>query len=223
MKTLLFGIVLIIVIGLGGFFYRDVMERTNPGGGNVTACTLEAKLCPDGSAVGRMGPSCAFAPCPPPNVEVTDASIAFIMPEDYAADENAYGADPSLIATFVKPASFEEAPHTIIIRQHPIPEGQTADDVMLRHTVYYPADMQAENFDRFDTMLINGTTYRTTVIERFEAIVHSAFYLARANDVLRFDIIEHDVTDWINPDLSVIELPEHRALIRLLERLQVAP
>lgn len=28
------------------------------------ACTEEAKLCPDGSAVGRTGPDCAFAPCP---------------------------------------------------------------------------------------------------------------------------------------------------------------
>ncbi len=30
----------------------------------VVACTLEAKLCPDGSAVGRTGPNCEFAPCP---------------------------------------------------------------------------------------------------------------------------------------------------------------
>ena len=28
------------------------------------ACTMEAKICPDGSAVGRMPPSCDFAPCP---------------------------------------------------------------------------------------------------------------------------------------------------------------
>lgn len=28
------------------------------------ACTQEAKLCPDGSAVGRTGPNCQFAPCP---------------------------------------------------------------------------------------------------------------------------------------------------------------
>ncbi len=28
------------------------------------ACTQEAKLCPDGSAVGRTGPQCEFAPCP---------------------------------------------------------------------------------------------------------------------------------------------------------------
>ncbi len=29
-----------------------------------TACTADAKQCPDGSYVGRTGPDCAFAPCP---------------------------------------------------------------------------------------------------------------------------------------------------------------
>jgi len=29
-----------------------------------TACTMDAKICPDGSAVSRVGPSCEFAPCP---------------------------------------------------------------------------------------------------------------------------------------------------------------
>ncbi len=28
------------------------------------ACTMEAKICPDGSSVGRMPPNCEFAPCP---------------------------------------------------------------------------------------------------------------------------------------------------------------
>lgn len=28
------------------------------------ACTTEAKICPDGSSVGRTGPDCEFAPCP---------------------------------------------------------------------------------------------------------------------------------------------------------------
>lgn len=31
---------------------------------NKTACTLEAKICSDGSSVGRTGPNCEFAPCP---------------------------------------------------------------------------------------------------------------------------------------------------------------
>jgi hypothetical protein len=32
--------------------------------GGQTACTADAKLCPDGSAVGRTGPNCEFAECP---------------------------------------------------------------------------------------------------------------------------------------------------------------
>lgn len=28
------------------------------------ACTMEAKMCPDGSAVGRSGPECQFTACP---------------------------------------------------------------------------------------------------------------------------------------------------------------
>ncbi|MEK7652508.1 MAG: hypothetical protein AAB334_00980 [Patescibacteria group bacterium] len=32
--------------------------------GEQVFCTTEAKLCPDGSGVGRVGPNCEFAPCP---------------------------------------------------------------------------------------------------------------------------------------------------------------
>lgn len=28
------------------------------------ACTMDAKICPDGSAVGRNGPKCEFEKCP---------------------------------------------------------------------------------------------------------------------------------------------------------------
>lgn len=30
----------------------------------VIACTMDAKVCPDGSSVGRKGPSCQFEACP---------------------------------------------------------------------------------------------------------------------------------------------------------------
>ena len=33
-------------------------------GGGVVMCTMDAKMCPDGTYVGRQGPSCQFAPCP---------------------------------------------------------------------------------------------------------------------------------------------------------------
>jgi len=32
--------------------------------GPEVACTQDALLCPDGTAVGRVGPNCEFAPCP---------------------------------------------------------------------------------------------------------------------------------------------------------------
>jgi hypothetical protein len=32
----------------------------------LKACTMEAKICPNGSSVGRTGPNCEFAPCPTP-------------------------------------------------------------------------------------------------------------------------------------------------------------
>ena len=34
------------------------------GGGDMVACTQDAKRCPDGSYVGRTGPKCEFTPCP---------------------------------------------------------------------------------------------------------------------------------------------------------------
>ena len=35
-----------------------------PGEGRPVICTMDAKLCPDGSYVARTGPRCEFAPCP---------------------------------------------------------------------------------------------------------------------------------------------------------------
>lgn len=53
----LFGIVLLFLAALAvGAYY---FTRAQP-----VACTLEAKVCPDGSTVGRSGPSCEFAECP---------------------------------------------------------------------------------------------------------------------------------------------------------------
>jgi hypothetical protein len=40
----------------GRHFVQDVEEGV--------FCTADAKLCPDGSYVGRIAPDCRFAPCP---------------------------------------------------------------------------------------------------------------------------------------------------------------
>lgn len=42
------------------------------------ACTDEAKLCPDGSAVGRNGPNCEFTSCPRINSILSEAEARVI-------------------------------------------------------------------------------------------------------------------------------------------------
>lgn len=44
----------------GDIFSPTTGQRCNA----AVACTMDAKQCPDGSYVGRQGPSCAFAACP---------------------------------------------------------------------------------------------------------------------------------------------------------------
>jgi hypothetical protein len=50
----------------GYFFATRTLTTTNPGNTqpNTKACTMEAKVCPDGTSVGRTGPNCEFAACP---------------------------------------------------------------------------------------------------------------------------------------------------------------
>jgi putative hemolysin len=57
-NILIIGILLISVI-----FSFGCTSNNN----QVTACTMDAKICPDGTAVGRIAPNCEFAPCPDAN------------------------------------------------------------------------------------------------------------------------------------------------------------
>ena len=47
------------LVFVGVIFFLDAVGSRVP-----VACTTEAKLCSDGSAVGRTGPACEFAACP---------------------------------------------------------------------------------------------------------------------------------------------------------------
>lgn len=47
--------------GLEVVLQNDVIYQ--PPSSTDQACTEEAKICPDGSAVGRTGPNCEFAKC----------------------------------------------------------------------------------------------------------------------------------------------------------------
>lgn len=60
-KIYILVLLLIIVIGAAVFVS---LNNTGNKSTQPIACTMEAKLCSDGSAVGRTGPNCEFASCP---------------------------------------------------------------------------------------------------------------------------------------------------------------
>ena len=61
---LMISIIVGVLVVAGGAYYFFEKRVQEPGG-----CTLEAKICPDGSVVGRVGHNCEFAPCPESEAE----------------------------------------------------------------------------------------------------------------------------------------------------------
>lgn len=53
----------IIWVSFAGYLNFSIWQLSN-GAPKTVQCTMEAKLCSDGSAVGRTGPNCEFAKCP---------------------------------------------------------------------------------------------------------------------------------------------------------------
>lgn len=225
MKQLFFFVVLLAVLGFAAFMYRSTLEGplngTNMATSTAAACQADAKACPDGTSVGRTGPSCDFAACPLPNVELPEAGLAFVLPAGYKAD-SAQAGDTSLVAAYEKtmPAASSSAPETLVIRRFPIPAGKDANSVMLAQTMYESSDMQPKSMQEFTPVIINGKTYQMIVVERFEAVVHVEYYLPREHDVLRFEALERGVMDWSDPSLNVRSLPAVAALETLLGTLQ---
>jgi len=58
-KFLIVAIIVFCAISIGTVVWLEFFRAPQQ-----AACTAEAKLCPDGSYVGRTGPSCEFAQCP---------------------------------------------------------------------------------------------------------------------------------------------------------------
>ncbi len=69
-------LIVLIVVGvlvLGGGTYYFLTKKTP----EPVACTQEAKICPDGSSVGRTGLSCEFAECPTVKISINDTKKMF--------------------------------------------------------------------------------------------------------------------------------------------------
>lgn len=84
MKKILIIIPIILALaGVSYFGYKFIQQNTLIP--DKQACTMEAKICPDGSSVGRSGPNCEFAPCPSPEVipQVGTVTGRLCYPSDF--------------------------------------------------------------------------------------------------------------------------------------------
>lgn len=119
-KNLIIALVIVVVLcaGIGGLIFLRGDEDTwlcssgqwvkhgNPSAPQPTtpcagavACTMEAKICPDGSTVGREGPNCEFKECPVVNTAPSANNslktytndkygFSFQYPSDWVLTEN---------------------------------------------------------------------------------------------------------------------------------------
>lgn len=79
MKTAFITVLIIALVALGYIFYTRDNSSTgivpSRNGDETTVCTMDAKLCPDGSYVGRQGPNCEFVECPTSTSVKTDVKV----------------------------------------------------------------------------------------------------------------------------------------------------
>ena len=60
-KNILIAIVGLVLLTAVFVVAKPMLAGHTP---SQVACTMEAKICPDGSSVGRTGPNCEFTACP---------------------------------------------------------------------------------------------------------------------------------------------------------------
>lgn len=112
-KIHIIALAIVAVVGFG-----VAWELMKDGAPPRVQCTLEAKLCPDGSAVGRTGPNCEFAECPGPK-PVTECtkdsdcpSLQYVCQETQGYGTACPSTDPACVPT-----------HTVIQGECKLKEG----------------------------------------------------------------------------------------------------
>jgi hypothetical protein len=74
-------VILVVIIVVGSASGYFLLHKNTPKQAHPTACTMEAKICPDGTTVGREGPNCEFKACPVVKIQLSGIKgIAMLGP-----------------------------------------------------------------------------------------------------------------------------------------------
>jgi hypothetical protein len=210
MKSLFWGILLVIIIGIGGLVYRNAVE--NPS--QAVACPVNYFQCPDGTQVPHLAGSCDFPTCPPPNVSFPDSNVAFALPDGFTAT-----ATPDAASIAAYSSSNASTSATIVIRRFSINASSTAL-ATIEQTALSATSGAPVPFTSLSSTAIGGNNFTVAPIERYEGTIDTAYYLARGSDVLRFDAIDTNIPNWSADGLDITQLPAEGALRKLLNTLQ---
>lgn len=155
-KIIVLCVAVVVVIG-GAWLYTN---QGNDTGGDTIACPADAKICPDGTAVGRTGPNCEFAACPGEEVNQPDGAeqeeqvegseqtaawttytngewkFSFEYPTNYTLTEEADGFK----IVVMPPEGFNDSSEwfSVVVIQYPeVEEGESMPE-SLWHVANYP-------------------------------------------------------------------------------------
>lgn len=157
-----------------------------------------------------------FPACPPPNVSIPEASIAFALPDGLITADM---PDAASVAAYLLPGSAAStSKQGIVIRRYATSASSTVLAVIAQTAINHASGLPV-NPTLFASTVINKRSFTVVPIDRFEGTIVTAYYLDHGTQILRFDAIDEN-TDWTNPNLNISELPAHAALIKLLGTLR---
>ena len=125
-------VILIAVVMLGGGYlaYQQTNKDSSTPPPNQVVCTQDAKLCPDGTSVGRTGPNCEFAACPNPESSPSaetaswktytnnNYSFRFNYPQDWKISTQIGTDNSSFFITLIAPNQRSQLGDNINIDVH---------------------------------------------------------------------------------------------------------
>lgn len=107
-------IVIVVVLVLACFGAYTLAKTTTVAPPLQQACTMEAKICPDGSAVGRSGPMCEFDPCPPGEEEQT-TETSMLAEDSGAVLKRLFDPTGTVIEDAAFPEEMTAAPESALV------------------------------------------------------------------------------------------------------------
>jgi hypothetical protein len=183
-------IIIFVVLLIGIYFF----ETNKP---EQIYCTQEAKICPDGSAVGRTGPNCEFAVCPLNN-QLEKAITDYLVSQSQFSWKTK--SDSQNICVIENLSENELFPRYVwaYCVEYNIDNGKTLSGSSGPVKIDYPNELSFYDIDGFSYEIPGDGSQYTEDIKRIfpEEVQQKIFNFDRKNIIERAEtIIQNNISD----------------------------